>query len=175
MDPTAHPDSPCTPGSVDLLLPRPIISSKRRRIKSVSCGGVPLSVLRGMETPSGQLTMLPKYMSLAKDFLGKMPPPPPGVPKMRRCKGCHGYGYNDKSHESYPIGANRCPLDHSENCEGGIVDGADYRGREWRACHDGYVPLLIGLEVLALMMIIQSVMISLPLSRRREWFRSLSI
>ena len=71
-----------------------------------------------------------------------MPAPPSGrdtvVRKKRRCKGCHGY--DGPLHESYPLDARKCTLDHSESCEGGIVAGIDAKGREWRGCPQDFVP-----------------------------------
>jgi len=56
--------------------------------------------------------------------------------KVRQCHGCHGF--NDEDHETIPLGASKCPLQHDDRCPGGIVGGKDSKGREWRACTHRY-------------------------------------
>ena len=55
----------------------------------------------------------------------------------RQCHGCHGPC--DASHKGYPTGAERCPLDHYEGCEGGITAGFDRLDQKWRGCPDDFV------------------------------------
>ena len=115
---------------------------RRRRTKSLSGGGIPLSVPWYRKADTSIMT--PEDMDSAREFLEKLPPAPPGrdvqvplIKQLRRCKGCHGF--NGPSHESYPLGAARCPLKHDSGCGGGIVSGKDSKGRDWRACPQGYL------------------------------------
>ena len=57
--------------------------------------------------------------------------------RTRQCHGCHGPC--DASHKGYPVGADRCPLEHTDACEGGIRDGFDRLEQKWRGCPRGYV------------------------------------
>lgn len=58
--------------------------------------------------------------------------------KYRRCHGCHGWV--DELHQGYPTGAEKCPIEHDEECEGGIFEGTDIQGGVWRACPEDFVP-----------------------------------
>ena len=117
-------------------------------MKSTSGGGIPLSVAsKRTKLPAGKrdpVVVVPGSLEEAISLFRKLPPPPPGrnIPfpmakKARRCHGCHGI--NDHSHEGIPFGSNRCPLEHNPSCQGGIIDGKDSKGREWRGCTSGYV------------------------------------
>ena len=55
----------------------------------------------------------------------------------RQCHGCHGPC--DATHKGYQTGADRCPLDHYEGCEGGIEPGFDRIGQKWRGCPSDHV------------------------------------
>ena len=57
--------------------------------------------------------------------------------KVRQCHGCHGF--NDEDHEGIPLGVGKCPLDHDDRCNGGIVGGKDSKGSEWSPCPVGYL------------------------------------
>lgn len=88
---------------------------------------------------------IPGSLEEAKRFFSRLPPLPPGrrlvmseqVKKLRRCHGCHGV--NDMDHETFPFGADKCPLQHSVKCQGGIGGGRDRKGRLWRPCPQDYV------------------------------------
>ena len=60
-----------------------------------------------------------------------------GKPSVRTCHGCHSL--LDEVHKSYPSGAQKCPLEHWSGCKGGIAEGQDGNGKEWRGCPNGYV------------------------------------
>ena len=60
---------------------------------------------------------------------------PPG--RTKQCHGCHGPC--DQSHKGYPTGADRCPLDHDDRCEGGILEGFDRNDSKWRGCPSDFV------------------------------------
>ena len=57
--------------------------------------------------------------------------------RTRQCHGCHGPC--DESHRGYKTGADRCPLEHYDGCEGGIGEGHDRLDQKWRGCPRGYV------------------------------------
>ena len=85
------------------------------------------------------MVLVPGNLEEAKEILSRYPTAPPGrtIPltmakKVRQCHGCHGF--NDEDHETIPLGASKCPLQHDDRCPGGIVGGKDSKGREWRAC-----------------------------------------
>ena len=61
--------------------------------------------------------------------------PPPG--RTKQCHGCHGPC--DQGHRGYPTGADRCPLEHDERCEGGILEGFDRNDSKWRPCPSAFV------------------------------------
>ena len=61
--------------------------------------------------------------------------PPPG--RTKQCHGCHGPC--DQGHRGYPTGADRCPLEHDERCEGGILEGFDRNDSKWRGCPSDFV------------------------------------
>ena len=86
--------------------------------------------------------VIPRSLEEAREFLSRFPPPPPGrninMNRVRQCHGCHGY--NDEDHDSVPMGAGRCPLQHDDRCLGGIVGGKDGKGKDWQPCPSGYHP-----------------------------------
>ena len=55
----------------------------------------------------------------------------------RTCHGCHAP--LDPDHQSFPSGWQKCPLEHWDGCEGGIVEGKATNGKEWRGCPPDYV------------------------------------
>ena len=140
-------DSPATPESVEL--PPPALLSARRRVGSLSGGGIPLSVVsRRIRPTTGDrdpVVVVPGSLEEARKFFDRLPPLPPGrnltIPmtlpgtkKTRRCHGCHGL--NNADHATFPLGAGRCPLNHNPACC--IVLGKDSRGKEWRPCPPEY-------------------------------------
>ena len=149
LDLPATVDSPRTPDSVDLPSPSPLNFSgtPRKRFNSISGGGVPLSlasqrtnIVAGRRDP---LVLVPGSLEEAKNLFSKLPPFPPGrkifnkMPvKLRQCHGCHGFSDN---HEAFPFGADRCRLEHSDRCAGGIVGGKDSKGKDWRPCPPDYL------------------------------------
>ena len=118
------------PGS--LRSPFPIISPFPRRPASLSGGGL----------PKVSTVVIPSTLEEARRFFARLPPAPPGrtfsvqmsqlQKKSRRCHGCHGW--SNEQHASFPLGANRCTLEHDDRCTGGIVSGRDRKGSEWTAC-----------------------------------------
>lgn len=55
----------------------------------------------------------------------------------RTCHGCHAP--LDSDHQSFPSGWQKCPLEHWDGCQGGIVEGKGTNGKEWRGCPPDYV------------------------------------
>jgi hypothetical protein len=55
----------------------------------------------------------------------------------RTCHGCHAP--LDEDHQNVPSGWQKCPLEHWNGCEGGIVDGKALNGADWKGCPLDYL------------------------------------
>ena len=91
--------------------------------------------------------LVPGSLEEAKKLLSRFPPAPPGrrifhtMPtKLRQCHGCHGFS---DDHGTFPFGADRCNLEHSDRCAGGIIGGKDSKGKEWKPCPLDYLGQLM--------------------------------